>query len=96
MSTLAQADGRRRVTLPPASGIKPGDPIEMEILESGVVMITPIVTIPRSQLWAWAPDVRQRVAESLADERPSMNLSKAGALEDLARELGVDAAELGD
>lgn len=94
MTTLAQADARRRVTLPMASGIKAGDAIEMEVMEDGRVVVTPIVTIPRAQLWAWQPSVRERVAASLADKRPSINLTKPGALEKLAAELGVDPAVL--
>lgn len=94
MAIFAQADARRRITLPPNSGVKPGDPMKVEVLEDGSILIVPIVAIPKSQLWAWKPEVVDRVAASMADPRPSRQINSKEDLEALARELGVDPAEL--
>lgn len=68
---LTQTDSRRRITLPPATGIKPGDTVEIEVLEDGRILLIPVETIPRHQLWAWTVDSKQAIAESLQDPRPS-------------------------
>ena len=47
---LTQTDSRRRITLPPATGIKPGDTVEIEVLEDGRIMLIPVEPIPRHQL----------------------------------------------
>lgn len=69
---LVQTDSRRRVTLPPSLGIKPGDALELEVLEDGRILLVPVETIPRHQLWAWTADVKEAVSASLADPRPSV------------------------
>ena len=94
MTLFVQADARRRITLPPNAGIKPGDPMKVEVLEDGSVLIVPIVAIPKHQLWAWKPEVLDRVAASMADPRPSRSIHSQEDLEALARELGVDPNEL--
>ena len=43
---LLQADARRRITLPPTVGIKPGDAIDLEILEDGRIVLIPIELVP--------------------------------------------------
>lgn len=94
MPTFAQADARRRITLPPSSGIKPGDPMEVDLLPDGRVMITPIVAVPKHQLWAWKPEVMERVSAALTDPRPGVRIESDADLNALARELGVDPASL--
>ena len=94
MTIFAQADARRRITLPAISGIKAGDPMKVEVLEDGSVLIIPIVAIPKSQLWAWKPEVMERVAASMADPRPNRRIGSDADLDTLARELGVDPSEL--
>lgn len=94
MTIFVQADARRRITLPPNSGIKAGDPMKVEVLEDGSVLIVPVVAIPKHQLWAWKPEVLDRVAAAMADPRPSRSINSQEDLEALARELGVDPAEL--
>ncbi len=69
---LVQTDTRRRITLPPQSGIKPGDALDVEILEDGRIILIPVETVPRHQLWAWTPDSKQAISASLADPRPSV------------------------
>ena len=94
MTTFAQADARRRITLPPSSGIKAGDPMTMELLPNGSILIVPIVAIPKSQLWAWKPEVLDRVAAAMVDPAPSRQIRSRADLEALARELGIDPEEL--
>lgn len=93
---FAQADARRRITLPPAAGIKPGDPMEVDVLEDGRVIITPIVAVPKHQLWAWKPEVMERVSKALTDTRPGLRLASDSDFDALAREVGIDPVTLED
>jgi hypothetical protein len=69
---LLQTDTRRRITLPPSSGIKPGDAIDLEILEDGRIMLIPVETIPKHQLWAWTTESKQMIETSMLDQTPSL------------------------
>ncbi len=69
---LLQTDTRRRITLPPNSGIKPGDAIDLEILEDGRIMLIPVETIPKHQLWAWTTESKQMIETSMLDPAPSL------------------------
>ena len=83
---LLQTDIRRRITLPPNTGIKPGDAIDLEILDDGRIMLIPVEPVPRHQLWAWTSESKQAIAASLADPRPSTVIeSPAEALDVAAR-----------
>ena len=44
-------------------------------------------------LWAWKPEIRERVAASLGDPRPSREFNSKEDLDVLARELGIDPEE---
>jgi hypothetical protein len=68
---LVQTDTRRRITLPLQTGVKPGDAIDVEILEDGRIILIPVEAVPRHQLWAWTVDSKQSIAASLADPRSS-------------------------
>lgn len=68
---LLQTDARRRITLPPSVGIKPGDAVDLELLDDGRIIIIPVEAVPRHQMWAWTTDSKQRISASLADPRPS-------------------------
>lgn len=68
---LTQTDSRRRVTLPSSFGIKPGDAIDIEMMEDGRIMLVPVEPVPRHQLWAWTADAKAAITASLADVRPS-------------------------
>lgn len=68
---LVQTDTRRRITLPPTAGIKPGDTVEIEVLEDGRIMLIPIEAVPKHQLWAWTAESKESISLSLADPRPS-------------------------
>ena len=82
---LTQTDSRRRITLPPATGIKPGDTVEIEVLEDGRIMLIPVETIPRHQLWAWTADSKQSITKSLEDPRPSEIVETADTARDVAK-----------
>lgn len=69
---LVQTDGRRRITLPTSVGIKPGDALNLEILEDGRIMLIPVEPIPKHQLWAWTAETKQAITDSLTDPRSSM------------------------
>jgi len=74
---LLQTDTRRRITLPPAIGIKAGDVLDLEIMDDGRIMLIPVEAVPRHQLWAWTPEVKQAISASLADPRPSAVIETA-------------------
>jgi bifunctional DNA-binding transcriptional regulator/antitoxin component of YhaV-PrlF toxin-antitoxin module len=74
---LVQTDSRRRITLPPAVGINPGDAIDLEILEDGRIMLIPVEPVPKHQLWAWTAESKQAITASLADTRQSTVISTA-------------------
>ncbi|MEW6218028.1 MAG: AbrB/MazE/SpoVT family DNA-binding domain-containing protein [Thermodesulfobacteriota bacterium] len=75
---LVQTDARRRITLPPNVGIKPGDALEMEVLEDGRILLVPVEPVPRHQLWAWTAEAKEAIAVSLNDPRPSAVIATAG------------------
>jgi bifunctional DNA-binding transcriptional regulator/antitoxin component of YhaV-PrlF toxin-antitoxin module len=81
---ILQADTRRRITLPASAGIKPGDAMKMEVLEDGRILLVPVAAIPKHQLWAWVPETKKAVAESLADTRPSTTVETADDVESIA------------
>ena len=88
---LLQTDARRRITLPPTVGIKPGDAIDLEILDDGRIMLIPVETVPKHQLWAWTSEVKQAISTSLIDTRPSEVVESAkDALKIAARWSGED------
>lgn len=68
---LVQTDARRRITLPPNAGVRPGDALNLEILEDGRIVLVPVEPVPRHQLWAWTTEAKQAIVASLTDPRPS-------------------------
>ena len=68
---LVRIDTRRRITLPPNTGIKPGDALNLEVLEDGRIILMPVEPVPRHQLWAWTAESKKAIVASLADPRPS-------------------------
>ena len=81
---LTQTDSRRRVTLPPSFGIKPGDAIDLEMLEDGRIMLIPVEPVPRHQLWAWTAEAKAAITASLADVRSSTVIETAAQAADVA------------
>jgi hypothetical protein len=82
---LLQTDTRRRITLPPNSGIKPGDAIDLEILEDGRIMLIPVETIPKHQLWAWTSESKHAIEVSMLDPRPSVVVETPVQADDMAK-----------
>jgi bifunctional DNA-binding transcriptional regulator/antitoxin component of YhaV-PrlF toxin-antitoxin module len=74
---LVQTDARRRITLPPTLNIKPGDALNLEVLEDGRIMLIPVEPIPRHQLWAWTAETKEAITASLTDPRPSISAGSA-------------------
>lgn len=74
---LVQTDSRRRVTLPPSLGVKPGDALDLEVLEDGRIMLIPVEPIPKHQLWAWTVETKEAITASLTDPRPSLEVQTA-------------------
>lgn len=82
---LLQTDARRRITLPPSIGIKPGDAIELEILEDGRIILIPVEPIPKHQLWAWTVENKQAISASIADPRSSIAVDTTAQAKDIAK-----------
>lgn len=81
---LLQTDARRRITLPPSVGIKPGDAVDLELLDDGRIIIIPVEAVPRHQMWAWTADSKQKISASLADPRPSATVATVHEAEAVA------------
>lgn len=64
MSTLTKLRNRAQVTLPrevvKALDLKIGDDLKIEV-KSGCVIITPVAVIPKDELWAWKPEIRDAI-----------------------------------
>jgi bifunctional DNA-binding transcriptional regulator/antitoxin component of YhaV-PrlF toxin-antitoxin module len=82
---LVQADSRRRVTLPPSLGINPGDALDLELLEDGRIILTPMEPIPRHQLWAWSTDTKEAITASLTDPCSSIVVKTAKEADTVAK-----------
>ena len=82
---LLQTDTRRRITLPPNSGIKPGDAIDLEILEDGRIMLIPVEAIPKHQLWAWTTESKQAIEAAMSDPRPSIVIETSDQADQIAK-----------
>jgi bifunctional DNA-binding transcriptional regulator/antitoxin component of YhaV-PrlF toxin-antitoxin module len=82
---LLQTDTRRRITLPPNSGIKPGDALDLEILEDGRIMLVPVEAIPKHQLWAWTAESKHLIEASMSDPRQSIVVETSEQAEDIAK-----------
>jgi len=52
--------------------------------------LVPMLVIPRHQAWAWTPECRQAVAESLADPRPSIVIETPADARKLAKRWAVE------
>ena len=90
MSTnLLHVDSRSRVTFPKQARVHTGDDLEMEVLEDGRILLTPIVRVPRHQMWACGPEADRLLAEAARDESPLVSLATPGALEAMRKRLGV-------
>jgi bifunctional DNA-binding transcriptional regulator/antitoxin component of YhaV-PrlF toxin-antitoxin module len=82
---LLHVDSRKRITIPNEANLRPGDTVELEILPDGRLILVPVATIPKHQLWAWTPENRRAVSDSLRDPRPSIVLESKEEAEALAK-----------
>ena len=82
---LLQTDTRRRITLPPNSGIKPGDALDLEILDDGRIMLIPVEAIPKHQLWAWTAESKHLIEKSMSDPRQSIVVETSAQAKDIAK-----------
>jgi bifunctional DNA-binding transcriptional regulator/antitoxin component of YhaV-PrlF toxin-antitoxin module len=82
---LLHVDSRKRITIPKDANLRPGDTLELEILPDGRLLLVPVAAIPKHQLWAWTPEVRRAVSESLKDPRPSIVVESKEEAEALAK-----------
>ncbi|HEY7745289.1 MAG TPA: AbrB/MazE/SpoVT family DNA-binding domain-containing protein [Desulfuromonadales bacterium] len=82
---LVQTDSRRRITLPPSVGIKPGDAVDLEVLEDGRILLIPVEPIPKHQLWAWTAETKAAITASLTGPRPSTVIESADEADEAAK-----------
>jgi bifunctional DNA-binding transcriptional regulator/antitoxin component of YhaV-PrlF toxin-antitoxin module len=82
---LVQTDSRRRITLPPSVGIKPGDAVDLEVLEDGRILLIPVEPIPKHQLWAWTAETKAAITASLTDPRSSTVIELAEDADEVAK-----------
>ena len=82
---LLHVDSRKRITIPKEANIKPGDAVELEVLPDGRLILVPVATIPKHQLWAWTSESRKAVADSLKDPRPSLTIETKDEAEEVAK-----------
>ncbi|MBR9984935.1 MAG: AbrB/MazE/SpoVT family DNA-binding domain-containing protein [Desulfosarcina sp.] len=82
---LVQTDSRRRITIPPSLGIKPGDALEMEVLEDGRIILIPMEPVPKHQLWAWTTETKEAITAALTDPRPPAVVETAEEAEKVAK-----------
>lgn len=62
---LLTPDIRRRVTFPALPGIEPNQTLELIPDMDGSYRLVPIVTVPKSQLWAWTSKAMAATAAAL-------------------------------
>jgi antitoxin component of MazEF toxin-antitoxin module len=79
-ATLLHVDSRKRVTLPVEAQVHSGEDLELEVMEDGRLVLTPIVRVPRHQLWLMSPQVERLLQEAAEDDSPLLDLSEPGAL----------------
>ncbi len=82
---LLHVDSRKRITIPNDANLRPGDTVELEILPDGRLVLVPMATIPKHQLWAWTPENRKAVSDSLRDSPPSIVVESKEDAEALAK-----------
>ena len=82
---LVQTDARRRITLPASAKVKPGDTVDVEVLEDGRIMLIPVEAVPKHQLWAWTAESKGAISASLADSRPSNVVTTEAEAEAVAK-----------
>ena len=72
---LITPDARRRATFPALPGIEPNQALEIVPELDGSYRLVPIVTIPKSQLWAWTPEAMAKTAQALQEHQKGKSVS---------------------
>jgi len=90
MKTTLSLDARKRVTLPSEVGAKPGDLMDLEVMDDGRIVLTPIVKIPKHQMWAWTERFDRKLAEATLNQSHKVRLSDPGVMDDLAKALNIN------
>ncbi len=86
---LITPDIRRRVTFPALPGIEPNQALEIVPEQDGSYRLVPIVTIPKSQLWAWTPVAMAKTARALKEHHEGKSVSlDSNEGQDFLRKLG--------
>ncbi len=89
MSTLVKLRSRAQITLPKETvrmlNLKEGDNLSIEV-DDGKVIITPVVVIPKDELWAWSTDMRNAIEEGKREAKKG-KLKEYSTPEDLWKEL---------
>jgi len=95
MSTLTKLRKRAQLTLPKevvkALDLKVGDDLRVEV-KSGRVIITPVAVIPKDELWAWKPEIREAIIEGRKESR-NKNLKAYETLDEMFAEWDNEEAE---
>ena len=86
-ATLLHVDSRKRVTLPLEANVDSGEDLELEVLEDGRLVLTPIVRVPKNQVWLLDPEIDQMLKDYLKDDSPRIDLSAPGVLQSLRAEM---------
>ena len=86
---LITPDARRRVTFPALPGIEPNQALEVVPELDGSYRLVPIVTIPKSQLWAWTPQAMAKTARALQEHLEGQSVDAAAFLDEVEPKPGV-------
>lgn len=86
---ITELRSKSQITLPASivkePDLKAGDKIELTV-EDGKIVITPVITIPKSQAWYWSK--KWQDMEKQADsEREQGKLKKFDSVDDLLKDL---------
>ena len=86
-ATLLHVDSRKRVTLPLETNIGSGEDLELEVLQDGRIVLTPIVRVPKNQLWLLDPEIDRMLVDYLKDTSPRIDMSAPGILQTIRAEM---------
>jgi len=64
---LQLADSRRRLVMPKEAAIGPNDPVEIEVLADGRVVISPVRVMPVHEIWALTSESTVQTQAAMAD-----------------------------
>lgn len=87
MTTLTKLRNRAQVTLPKEVvqklDLKIGDDLNIEV-KGGRVIITPVMVIPKDEMWAWKPEIREAIIEGEKEIREGKTKKYASVKDMLA------------